>query len=214
MQRLKEEFLNKLETVVSLSGKDVLEIGCGDGVKSAAIAARCKILSGIDPDPEEIKVAQEKNIPNASFRVGVGEKLEFPAESFDAVIFTLSLHYIPKDKMTAALDEAARVVRKSGYITFLEPTEDGPLFDAEIKFDAGDGDEREAEGAAYQAMMSYRKFKLVKEMNDETIFKFDSLDDFFETMTPRKNTEEVEAFLKAHKYALRVGRRINVFQLA
>src|ERR1700722_4832578 len=133
MQRIKEEFLDKLEAVISLSGKDVLEIGCGEGTRSAGIAKRCKNLSAIDPDPELIKKAQVENqFENITYAVGSTEQLPFGDEKFDIVIFTLSLHHVPVPKMTTAIDEAIRVVKKNGFIVFLEPEFDGTLFESEI----------------------------------------------------------------------------------
>jgi len=212
MQRIKEEFLDSVEKVLPQDGLSILEIGCGDGSRSIDIASRCKSLTSIEPDENKLKYALAREIPNATFKVESGEKLSFDDQSFDAAIFTLSLHHIPVQKMEIAIDEAVRVTRKSGHIIFLEPTEDGTFFDAEIKFDACDGDERKEKIAAYQTMINHRKLQLVKEIDDETIFKFDSTKDFIESMTPKKNNTEIDSFLERNKYILRAGRRINIFQ--
>ncbi len=212
MQRIKEEFLDSVEKTLPLKGLSILEIGCGDGSRSVAIASRCKSLTSIEPDEDKLNVALAREIPNATFKVGSGEKLSFNDESFDAAIFTLSLHHIPVEKMGIAIDEAVRVTRKSGHIIFLEPTEEGTFFDAEIQFDACDGDERKEKIAAHKAMMNHKKLQTVKEVDDETIFKFDSTNDFVESMTPKKNNDEIKNFLERNKYILRAGRRINIFQ--
>ena len=212
MQRIKEEFLDSVQKVLPLKGLSILEIGCGDGSRSVAIATRCQSLTSVEPDENKLKQALARKIPNATFKVELGEKLSFDDNSFDAAIFTLSLHHIPIEKMETAIDEAVRVTRKSGYIIFLEPTEDGTFFDAEIQFDACDGDERKEKIAAYKAMMNHDKLRAVKEMDDETIFKFDSTKDFIESMSPKKNGTEIDSFLERNKYILRAGRRINIFQ--
>src|SRR3989344_9311059 len=183
MQRIKEEFLDSVQKVLPLKGLSILEIGCGDGSRSVAIATRCQALTSVEPDENKLKQALARKIPNATFKVESGEKLSFDDNSFDATIFTLSLHHIPIKKMETAIDEAVRVTRKSGYIIFLEPTEDGTFFDAEIQFDACDGDERKEKIAAYKAMVNHKKLRAVKEMDDETIFKFDSIKDFVESMS-------------------------------
>jgi len=212
MQRIKEEFLDNVEKVLPLKGLSILEIGCGDGSRSVAIATRCQSLTSVEPDENKLKQALARKISNATFKVESGEKLSFDDNSFDAVIFTLSLHHIPIGKMGIAIDEAVRVTRKSGYIIFLEPTEDGTFFDAEIQFDACDGDERKEKIAAYKAMMNHNRLRTVKEMDDETIFKFDSTMDFVESMAPKKNDKDIDSFLERNKYILRAGRRINIFQ--
>jgi ubiquinone/menaquinone biosynthesis C-methylase UbiE len=85
----KKEF-EKIEEIASLDGKVALEVGCGDGLVSAFLASKVKNLVAIDPDKEALEKAKE-NIQGVDFRLGSGEKLEFEDESFDLVLFTLSL---------------------------------------------------------------------------------------------------------------------------
>jgi ubiquinone/menaquinone biosynthesis C-methylase UbiE len=212
MKRIKEMFLDNLESLVSLKGASVLEIGCGEGGRSVEIAQRCRALTAIEPNPESIKVAQSREIQNATFSQGSAENLNYAPESFDAVIFTLSFHHVPKEQMTTAIDEAIRVVKADGTIVFLEPAMDGSFFEAEIKFDACDGDEREEKASAYKAMMSHSGLILIKEIPDETVFQFDSLADFIDSMEPKRNIEALTGFLLDHDYILRAERRINIFK--
>lgn len=211
MQRLKEKFIEKVEDIIPLERKCILEIGCGDGARSVAIAAKCKKLNAIDPDASKIEIAHTRNISNAEFAVGTGSSLPFDDHRFDAVIFTLSLHHISEHEMNRALHEAARVTKKDGHIVFLEPTETGSFFDAEISFDACDGDERKEKAMAYQKMMGHSELAAVSEMADETVFQFQSVEGFIEAMTPQKNLDRIQQFLETHNYMLRAGRRINIF---
>ncbi|HBU27750.1 TPA: hypothetical protein DEB00_01380 [Candidatus Uhrbacteria bacterium] len=212
MQRIKDTFLDRVEETLLLKGLEVLEIGCGDGSRSVAIAGRCKHLTAVEPDERKLKQAAARQIPNATFSVGSAEKLSLSDHVFDAVIFTLSFHHIAEDKMEMAIDEAVRVAQKLGHIIFLEPTEDGTFFDAEILFDACDGDERKEKRAAYKAMMSYTKLEAVREVDDETVLKFDSTEDFIESMGPQKNQNKVQEFLEKNAFTLRAGRRITLFR--
>ena len=196
MERIKEEFLNKLESVVSLNNFDILEIGSGDGTRTAQIAEKCNKVVGIEPDEKLIQIADQRNIPNAIFQAGAGEKIVFRDNLYDMVIFTLSLHHIPVSKMTMAIFEAVRVVKPKGYIVFLEPTETGLLFEAELRFGASDGDERIEKKAAYTAIQAHPNLRPVEEIIDETVFRFDSTDDFVHTMNPKKNLDELDEFLK------------------
>lgn len=212
MKRIKEEFLNKVEQHVPLKDLDVLEVGCGDGARSVDIASRSKRLMGIEPNQESVRFANDRQIPNAKFTTGTAEKLQFPDDSFDAVIFTLSLHHVPIDKMTMAIDEAVRVVRKEGVIIFLEPTETGSFFETELHYGAGDGDERQEKTAAYKAMENHVHLKVAAELQDETIFQFDSTNDFIQTMGARNNIDQLDSFLREHNFILNAERRINIFQ--
>lgn len=212
MLRLKEEFLEKVEKIIPLSGQIVLEVGSGDGSRSVEIAKRCKTLYAIEPDEDKVRFSRMRNISNATFEVGSGDNLPFEDHFFDVIIFTLSLHHILEERMDIAINEAVRVVRKNGNIIFLEPTEKGTFFDAEIKFDACDGDERKEKAIAYDKMTNHKKLKPVCEIDDETVFQFQSTDDFNEIMTPKKNREEIKFFLGSNDFTLKAGRRINIFQ--
>ncbi len=214
MKRIKEEFLNEVEKEITLSGKNILEIGCGNGSRSAQIANRCRYLVALDPAPELIALANQHNhVGNIEYVLGKAENLVFPNKQFDAVVFTLSLHHVPIEKMSKAIDEAVRVTKKDGYIIFLEPTEEGTFFEAEIAFDACDGDERANKRTAYQALKNYRGYQNIVEQSDETIFQFDSFEDFVTTLKPKKNISKIKDFLEKNGFVLRASRRINIFKV-
>jgi len=212
MKRITEQFLDKIEAIFSLRHKNVLEIGCGEGVRSEKIAKRCGRLIGIDPSPENIIFARKKGIQNCLFKEGKAEKLNFPDKSFDVAIFTLSFHHIDESLRSQAIKEAVRVVKKEGRLIFLEPATNGSFFEAEIQFDACDGDERKEKLDAYHVMINHPQLKLVKELVDETIFQFDSNEDFINSMTPQKNLQAALSFLQKHNYVLNAHRRINIFK--
>jgi ubiquinone/menaquinone biosynthesis C-methylase UbiE len=212
MKRIKETFILNLEPIGVLTNKVVLEVGCGNGAHSVGIAACCAAFIGIDPNPVLVNLAISRNIPNARFSQEKAEALSFAARSFDVVIFTLSFHHIPQEHMAGAIDEAIRVVKKDGYIVFLEPGTEGSFFDAEIQFDACDGDERVAKENALTAMMEHHGLVLVREIPDETVFQFESCDDFVTTMNPHQGLGLIEEFLIENNYTLNAERRISVFR--
>lgn len=213
MQRIKDNFLTTLDVAVGLSGKEILEVGSGDGARSYAIAQKCKHLTGVEPDQAKVMMARERNISNASFIEGKAENIPLQNQHFDVVLFTLSLHHVPVQAMNQAIDEAVRLVATDGFIVFLEPGTEGSFFEAEIAFDACDGDEREEKAAAYRAMTAHRGLVSVSEIPDETIFVFDSDEDFVGSMTPKKELAGIGEFLRRHNYTLNAERRINVFRV-
>ncbi len=113
--------LPKIEEFVDLSGREMLEIGCGDGRLSSLLADKVKHLTAIDPDQAMINQAC-KEISAVDFRVGYGEKLDFNDRSYDIVLFSYSLHH---QDCVQALDEAKRVVRDNGRILIIEPSAEG-----------------------------------------------------------------------------------------
>ena len=213
MQRLKEEFINKLDSFVTLAGKHILEIGCGNGSRSVNIAERCDSLTAIEPDADLVNSAiQEQARKNINYLQAKAESLPFDDSLFDICIFTLSLHHVQKDMIATAIDEAVRVVKKDGYIVFLEPNMKGSFFETEIKFGASDGDERKEKAYAYFSILNHSSIVELQEMQDETIFEFESTKDFILNMHPNKNLNTLDSFLKEKNYILNAERRINIFK--
>ena len=211
MKRLKDDFLKKIEKQVPLKSKDILEVGCGEGTRTQAISKLCRNVTAIDPDAALIKKAKELQINNARFAVGNANALSYENQAFDIVLFTLSLHHISPDKMDAAIKEACRVVRPDGRIIFFEPAFTGTFFEAELTFDACDGDERAQKAFAYYSMLVSRHIIEIAELPDETIFQFDSVEDFIASMKPKKDLGLIKMFLESHNFILSASRRINIF---
>jgi len=213
MRRIKDGYLELIDSECPLSGMSVLEIGCGNGERTVEIAYRAGRLTSMDPDREILRKAVAKRSHTRTFYLnGSGESLSFRNSSFDITIFTLSFHHIPMHLQAKAISEAIRVTRRSGFIVFFEPDFDGAFFEAEILFDACDGDERKAKAFAYYSILSYPYLANVKELKDETVFQFDSYVDFLLTMNPMQNLSRLERFLEKHNYILTARRRINICQ--
>ena len=116
--------LEVLSGLIDLTGKELLEIGCGNGRLTAWLVGPPARLMAIDPEPEKIDEAK-KAIAGVTFQVGSGECLDFPDGSFDAVFFSLSLHH--HEGAGVALGEAWRVLRPNGLALVLEPLAGGGL---------------------------------------------------------------------------------------
>jgi ubiquinone/menaquinone biosynthesis C-methylase UbiE len=115
--------LSKILQFADLRDQEVLEIGCGDGRITSQLAGKAKRLVAIDPDAANIAEAKE-NMEGVGLRIGSGECLKFPSESFDVILFTLSLHH---QAGRVALREAKRVLRDHGRVVILEPVNDGEI---------------------------------------------------------------------------------------
>lgn len=216
MKRIKDTYLSTIQSLVSLEGKTVLEVGCGDGTRTIQIANHCAYVTAIEPNVEQLeKAKREHPLSNGKYLVASADALPMKSQEVDVIFFTLSFHHVPIDSMHQAIDEALRVIKPNGYIIFLEPAFTGTFFDAEISFDACDGDERKEKAAAYLAMLSHVGLREVGECTDETVSSLESVDDFIGSLSPKKGTKtDFEKFLKHENYILRAGRRINVFQSA
>ena len=131
----------------------VLDLGCGTGIVSRALAARAGFagtVTGVDQNPEFLAAAQrlaasEGVGDRVAFVLGDAHELDFPAASFDAVVgHTLVSHV--RDPLTV-LVEAARVVRTGGTVAVF----DGDY--ASLTFGCSDARLGQAMESAVQSMI-------------------------------------------------------------
>ena len=121
--RIQEEFGRKHLDALDLSGSEaVLDIGCGDGRLTAALAQKVPRgrVVGIDSSPDMIAAArqtQQSLHPNLGFETIDATALPFHGE-FDLVFSTSALHWV-KDHL-AVLRGIRRALKSHGklYLTF------------------------------------------------------------------------------------------------
>lgn len=87
LEQIENELLNRL---YKFGGKEILEIGCGDGRTMSYYADEAKWVVGIDNDRDELIVAQKKR-KMSSFVNGDAVVLPFADSSFDLVMLSWSL---------------------------------------------------------------------------------------------------------------------------
>lgn len=84
-----------IHDLVDFSGKDVLEIGCGDGRLTQRFAAEARSVLGVDLDADGIALARallpEPLRSNVTFQVADVTSAALPASAFDVVVFAWSL---------------------------------------------------------------------------------------------------------------------------
>lgn len=109
--RIFKEFLKQYN--LDLSGKIILDAGCGSGYSSELILKELlpSKLVAFDLMPEQINLAKKRGL-KADFFVGDMTKIELPANTFDAVFIFGVLHHIPEWKK--AIAEIARVLKPEG----------------------------------------------------------------------------------------------------
>jgi ubiquinone/menaquinone biosynthesis C-methylase UbiE len=114
-----------LETVGQVTGLEVVDIGCGEGHLTRALAALGARVTGCDPFISETGWTAHKG---GSYRLlkATADALPMADAAADLVLFVFSLHHVPAAKLDAALAEAQRVLRASGRIYVAEPIAEGP----------------------------------------------------------------------------------------
>jgi 2-polyprenyl-6-hydroxyphenyl methylase / 3-demethylubiquinone-9 3-methyltransferase len=84
-----------IQRYVALTGRRILEIGCGDGRLTRQFAHLASSVVAIELDPAKIalarRLAASEDISNVSFRVGSGERARHSGDPFDVALFSWSL---------------------------------------------------------------------------------------------------------------------------
>ena len=135
--RVKEEFKRQAETlsvapVFTDSGileqihsaikptrtMNLLDLGCGPGIVTAAMAPDVREAVAYDLTPEMLdkarKRCQEAGLKNVRFELGRAEHLPFEDESFNSVVTRLTIHHFLDPR--CVMNEVARVTRRDGKV--------------------------------------------------------------------------------------------------
>ncbi len=97
-------------------GDAVLDVGCGTGALSAAVAAAAHSsrLVGVDRSESYVVVAHARHRARVRFGVGDAQRLPFGDSSFDRTLSLLMLNFIPDSGR--AVQEMIRVTRPGGTV--------------------------------------------------------------------------------------------------
>lgn len=113
--------LNWIDGLVSLSGKQVLDVGCGGGILSDSMARKGAQVTGIDLSVKALRVAQlhalEAETRNVTYREISAEAiaLEQPG-SFDVVTCMEMLEHVPDP--SSVVKACSELVKPGGWVFF------------------------------------------------------------------------------------------------
>ncbi len=117
--RLEQALL--LELLGPLTGKMLLDVGCGDGALAVVLARRGAHVTGLDADPAMIAAARQRTEREAvplTIIEGRGEALPFLRGTFDVTLAVTSLCFVPN--AAQAIAEMARVLKPGGRLVIGE----------------------------------------------------------------------------------------------
>ncbi|GGS29211.1 class I SAM-dependent methyltransferase [Actinokineospora fastidiosa] len=102
-----------LELAGDVTGRRILDAGCGSGPLFAALRDRGAAVTGVDASAGMLELARRRLGAAADLRVAdLADPLPFPDDAFDDVIASLVLHYLRDWGPTLA--ELRRVLRPGG----------------------------------------------------------------------------------------------------
>lgn len=109
--------LERIDRLVAISDEDrVLEVGCGQGHLTKALAARGVDIVGVDANPRAAEIADVDRV-----RHMYAEDLKFEDGAFDIILSVHAIEHIPP--LDVALAEMARVLRPGGTAVHIYPAE-------------------------------------------------------------------------------------------
>lgn len=114
------------------AGGRVIDLGCGGGHVSYAVAPHVGSVVAYDPSAEMLAAvaaeAKKRAIGNIETAQGPAESLPFPDASFDAVFCRFTAHHWPD--VRRGLREARRVLKPTGFAVFEDiVAPEQPVFD-------------------------------------------------------------------------------------
>lgn len=96
-------------------GDPVLDLGCGCGMPATAILAERCAVRGIDLSPMQITRAR-RLVPSAQFECGDMSTVDFPAQSFAAIVSFFAIIHVPVEEQPAIFQKIQRWLRPGGYL--------------------------------------------------------------------------------------------------
>ena len=141
LERVKEEFARQAETfnayaaraggsvverireAVGAAGSGaILDLACGPGVVTEALAGGTKQITAFDATPEMLDKARQRcgkaGHSHVQYRQGDAGELPFPADSFDVVVTRLAVHHFSRpDRVLAGV---FRVLRPGGRLVLVD----------------------------------------------------------------------------------------------
>ncbi len=125
LDRNRREVIPWLCGVRPLAGARILEIGCGTGSSTVALAEQGARVTGLDIDGSSLAAARDRCEVYGLEAVlleanAVGMSRAFPGETFDLIIFYASLEHMSIDERLAALAEAWEMLPGGGLLAVVE----------------------------------------------------------------------------------------------
>jgi ubiquinone/menaquinone biosynthesis C-methylase UbiE len=120
-----ERITDAILACADVRGKEILDVGCGDGATTVHLFDRGRpaLIHGLDPAASAVDCAR-KRVGDRAITVSVGSayELPYPDDRFDLTVLRVVLHHM--DRPADALREALRVSRR---ILVVEPNGFNPV---------------------------------------------------------------------------------------
>lgn len=197
--------LSKLTERYSVDGKNVVDVGCGEGEFASALAAKNANVTGIEIDSSKVAHARELHPNGIQFLVGKADNILVEDNSTDLITFMFSMHHVPAQEQGFALEECLRCLKSGGRLHVVEPDIVGPMTtvvkhvedETEVRTNTqklldqleDKGQFRLIEKTSYDLVRSYRDF-------DEIVESIVMVDEARASKLPEVRSEMEQTFLE------------------
>lgn len=110
-----------LELLGDVNGREMLDVGCGDGALAVALSQRGAKVAAVDASEAMVNAARSRSAEEGaevSFRVATADRLPFPDGSCDIVVAVTVLCFV--EDAAPVFGEMARVLRPGGRLVIGE----------------------------------------------------------------------------------------------
>lgn len=121
--------IDHLKSLRPLQGLTITDVGAGDGVYSRELDAAGATVTAIEIDPIKVAKAMTGLPRTIDVKLGAAEDLPLDDKSQDLVCLFFSLHHVPSNVQSKALEEFCRVLKRTGRLHIVEPHPYGTMFD-------------------------------------------------------------------------------------
>ncbi|GGI17557.1 class I SAM-dependent methyltransferase [Gottfriedia solisilvae] len=117
-----QSWIDFIKNHIDVNGKMVVDIGCGGGIYSKALAMLGAKVTAVDFSEEMLKGATEncKGLENIAFLQGNAYHTNLASSSFDIILQRALIHHL-KD-LDACFKEANRLLKKNGLLIIQDRT--------------------------------------------------------------------------------------------
>jgi ubiquinone/menaquinone biosynthesis C-methylase UbiE len=122
-EKTDDQVADRFRTALAQAGQGrVLDVACGPGVVTAAIAPRAASVVAVDATERMLEKARARcakaGLRNVQFKCGDAENLPFEEAQFDGVVTRLAVHHFANPQR--AFDEMFRVLRPDGIAVIVD----------------------------------------------------------------------------------------------
>jgi ubiquinone/menaquinone biosynthesis C-methylase UbiE len=124
-RRADSSWMTMVNTIIAVGGKRVLDIGCGEGIYTKALADMgAASVTGLDSSREMLQRAREncRGYTNIDFVPGSALGTGLLAERYDLVLQRALIHRLAQNELRTCFVEAFRLLRPGGALIVQDQT--------------------------------------------------------------------------------------------